>query len=142
MEALLKAILQIPEAEECVRLLEEGTTPVALTGLAPIHKAQLAAAMAWRMDRPLAVICADEGEAQRLAADLEILTGREALRLFARELYVRPGAVTSREFAHRRIAALCRLGAGEGRVLVVRPPGRHPGCILPHDGGPRPLRLF
>ena len=73
-------------------------------------RAQIAAALAAASGRPLVMVCSDEGEAGRLAGDLEILLGRKPLKLFARELFVRAGTVISRQWEHGRIAALYELG--------------------------------
>ena len=41
-------------------------------------------------------VCADEGEARRMAADLQAFTGEEAVVLPGREFRFHPAAVTSR----------------------------------------------
>lgn len=93
MEQLLQTLLTIPEAGALAAAVDGGACPAAVTGLAPVHRAHIAAALAAETGRPLVMICSDEGEAVRLAADLEILLGRGSLRLFARELFVRAGTV-------------------------------------------------
>ena len=119
MQQLLRAILQVPEAAEAAQALREGCRSVAVTGLAAIHRALLAAALALDTGRVPVLLCADEGEARRLSGDLEALTGQTPLLLGARELYRPAGAVSSREFDHRRIAALCRLASGETPPMVA-----------------------
>ena len=123
MEPLLRALLNIPEVAQAAEDLETGQTPVAMTGLSPIHRAQVAAALALQTGRPLVMVCAEEGEAGRLAGDLQALTGRTPLSLYGTELYIRPGAVTSREWEHRRIAALYDLAEGRGQVVVATAEG-------------------
>ncbi len=119
MRQLLQAILQIPEAAEAAQALREGRQPVAVTGLASIHRSLLAAALAMDTGRTPVLLCADEGEARRICGDLEALTGETPLLLCARELYRPAGSISSREFDHRRIAALCRLAAGETPPIVA-----------------------
>ena len=123
MELLLKKLLEIPEANSLATAVEENGCPAAVTGLAAVHKAQMAAALARRTGRPLVMVCADEGEAGRLAGDLETLLGLPALRLCARELFVRPGAVASRQWETARIAALYALAKGQGRLAVCTAEG-------------------
>ena len=123
MEPLLRALLKIPEVAEAAAGLAGGHGPVAMTGLSPIHRAQVAAALALETGRPLVMVCAEEGEAGRLAGDLQALTGRTPLSLYGTELYIRPGAVTSREWEHRRIAALYDLAEGRGQVVVATAEG-------------------
>lgn len=52
-----------------------------MTGLSPVHRAMTAAALRLKSGRPLLMLCADEGEARRQAADLRSLTGREPVLL-------------------------------------------------------------
>ena len=119
MRQLLQAILQIPEAAGAAQALREGRQPVAITGLAAIHRALLAAALAMDAGRVPVMLCADEGEARRLQGDLEALTGETPLLLCARELYHPAGSISSREFDYRRLAVLCRLAAGEHPPMVA-----------------------
>ena len=93
------------------------------------------------------MICSDEGEAVRLAADLEILLGRGSLRLFARELFVRAGTVISRQWEHKRIAALYALSqrgdapivvcTAEGLLQKTSPPARLRDAALTLSMGER-----
>ena len=76
MEQLLQTLLTIPEAGALAAAVDGGACPAAVTGLAPVHRAHIAAALAAETGRPLVMICSDEGEAVRLAADLEILLGQ------------------------------------------------------------------
>ena len=124
MEQLLQTLLGIPEAGALAAAAEGGGCPAAVTGLAPVHRAQIAAALARESGRPLVVVCSDEGEASRLAGDLETLLGRAPLKLFARELFVRQGAVASRQWELGRIAVLYRLSQGlEGETVVCTAEG-------------------
>ena len=123
MELLLNKLLEIPEAAALARAVGEGGCPAAVTGLAPVHKAHLAAALARSTGRPLVMVCADEGEAGRLAGDLETLLEVPALRLYARELFVRSGAVASRQWETARIGALYQMARGAGRLLVCTAQG-------------------
>ena len=123
MELLLNKLLEIPEAASLAEAVERGDCPAAVTGLSSVHKAQIAAALAHGARRPLVMVCADEAEAGRLAGDLETLLGAPALRLYARELFVRAGAVASRQWEMARIGALYELARGQGRLLVCTAEG-------------------
>ena len=48
MELLLKKLLEIPEANSLATAVEGNGCPAAVTGLASVHKAQMAAALALR----------------------------------------------------------------------------------------------
>ncbi len=123
MQQLLKHLMTIPEAASLAAAVENGGCPAAVTGLAPVHRAQIAAAVSMDAGRPLVMVCSDEAEANRLAEDLRALLGRTPLKLFARELFVRAGTVVSRQWEHNRIAALYELSQGRGRVLVCTAEG-------------------
>ena len=119
MEQLLQALLRIPEAEALAQAVEQGNCPAGVTGLGGVHRAQIAAAAARRTGRPLVMVCSDEAEAVRAAADLEILLGQRPVRIFARELFVRAGTVVSRQWEYARIAALYELGGGAAAVVAT-----------------------
>ena len=89
MEALLRELWQLREIQELAQLMESGGGPALVTGLSPVHRAMTAAALRLKSGRPLLMLCADEGEARRQAADLRSLTGREPVLLTGRELHWR-----------------------------------------------------
>mgnify|MGYP006910998708 CR=1 FL=1 len=49
----MRALWQMPELQEIWNHIETGETPVTVTGLSPVHRAQLAAALRLRSGRPL-----------------------------------------------------------------------------------------
>ena len=118
MEQLLRCLQQIPEVAELALRVEEGGCPAAVSGLAPVHRAQVAAALAQATGRPLVAVCGDERDAQRLAADLSVLTGTPAAMLGAREWQL-TAASASRGWEQQRIAALYALAQGGQRVVVA-----------------------
>lgn len=61
----MRALWQMPELQEIWNHIETGETPVTVTGLSPVHRAQLAAALRLRSGRPLLMLCSDEREVQR-----------------------------------------------------------------------------
>ena len=119
MEALLKKLNTIPEAAELSARVEDGGCPVAITGLAGVHRAQIGAAVTMASGRPAVFICGDEREVQTLAADLATLTGRQPVTLLAREWQFRPNAVASRGWEQARLAALYALAAGGADMVVA-----------------------
>jgi len=119
LHPLLQSIAGLPEVRELAEALGAGRCPAGVTGLSPVHRAMVAAALRHAMQRPLVVLCADEGEARRMAADLRALTGDEPALLFAREWKLRDRVYASHSFEQQRIGALCALAAGEAAVLVA-----------------------
>ena len=119
MKQLLSALNDIlPEFQELSAALEGGRSPAALSGLAAVHRAHFAAALGEETGRPVAVVCADEGEAQRMERDLAALSGEKVAVLTAREFTFHNAAVVSRQYEHRRLSVLRALAAGECPLLV------------------------
>ena len=75
MNALLKELLQMPEARALLDSTLRRDKPM-VTGVSPVHRAMLAAAMLQETGRPMLLLCGDETEAARLCSDLHALTGR------------------------------------------------------------------
>ena len=118
MKALKNALANIPEIAELMQRIEGGRCPVAVTGVAPVHRSQIAAAVALELDRPLVMVCPDEKEADRLCLDLRTLMGREPLRLTARDFQL-SSAAFSRGWEHRRLSALYTLSREKKPVVVA-----------------------
>ena len=119
MEQFLQQLNTIPEVAELVRRVEEGGCPAAVTGLQPVQRACVGAAVAAAAGRPAVFVCGDEREVRQLAGDLRTLTGKEPVTLLSREWQLRPGAVSSREWERGRLAALYALAQGEARAVVA-----------------------
>ncbi len=130
MEGLMRVLWQMPELQEIWNHIETGETPVTVTGLSPVHRAQLAAALRLRSGRPLLMLCSDEREVQRQAADLACLTGEEPVVLPGREWQLRPVAAVSRQWECRRLEALHRCASG-APIVVTTAEALAQRCIPP-----------
>ena len=89
MNKLNEALVSLPEVRELLLSLDAGTSPIAVSGLSGVHRAQLTAAVRHKTQRPLLIVCADENEANRMAGDLHELLGEDVSLLFAREWQLR-----------------------------------------------------
>ena len=76
MKQLLSALNDIPEYRALAAAIDNGACPVAFSGLSAVHRAHFAAGLHRQLERPVAVVCADEGEAQRMERDLAALSGK------------------------------------------------------------------
>ncbi|WP_300981520.1 hypothetical protein [Flavonifractor sp. An306] len=65
MKQLLSALGDIPEYRALTTAVDNGGCPVAFSGLSAVHRAHFAAGLHQELERPVVVVCADEGEAQR-----------------------------------------------------------------------------
>ena len=73
MQILTGAIGRLPEFAQLCAAMEGGACPVVLSGVAAVHRAHIAAGLNQIAGQPMIMVCADEGEAQRLARDLAAL---------------------------------------------------------------------
>ena len=119
MDRFLEKLNTLPQVTELVQRVEAGGCPAAVTGLQPVQRACVGAAVAKATGRPAVFVCGDEREVQTLCADLETLTGRAPVRLLGREWQFRPGAVASRDWERGRLAALYALATGDAPVTVA-----------------------
>ena len=127
LRGLVEEIRSLPQIRELTQALTGRERCAAVTGLAPVHRAMVTAAVLAEAGRPVAVLCADEKEARRQAADLAALTGQTPVVLPARELQLRPGAY-SRQWENSRLAALHRM-AGGAAIVVAAVDGMVQRCI-------------
>ena len=72
MDILINQILEHKEAAALPSLLESGGLPALVSGLSPVHRANLAAALYNKLDRPLFVLCQDDTAAESFARDLHL----------------------------------------------------------------------
>lgn len=120
MTGLLDKLSALPQLQELLAALHSSavTCCAAVTGLSPVHRAMFSAALAAETKRPLLLLCADEKDVQRQAADIRVLLGVEPVCLPERELQLRPAAY-SRQWENARLSALYRMARGDAPVVVT-----------------------
>ena len=84
MEKLIEALQEIQRQQSCCTARKNGGCPAAMTGLGPVHRAHVCAALLAQEKRPLLVVCSDEERRRRMAADLQNFTGIVPLLLPSR----------------------------------------------------------
>ena len=109
--------LQTPEHKKLIGALS-GKGASALFGLPGAGRAQVYAALARELERPLCIVTPGEAEATRFAADLNTL-GVPAAVFPARDYVLRPIEGTAREYEYRRLAVLGDLVGGRLRAVCV-----------------------
>ena len=98
--------------------IDKNISPVSLTGLSHIHRAQLIAAL--DDDRINLVITGSEAEAKKLCDDINMMTGSERAVLFpSKELVLTPVDTSNHEYEYMRISALDRSVHGSCGVLCA-----------------------
>ena len=131
MNGLLQELLGLAEVEHIRWKLESGCPSAVMTGLSPVHRVLLSAALSRAVKRPLVLVCADERECRRFAGDLEGLLGEPALWLPGREMHLRPETVGSRQWDYRRMAALHRMLTEAPPVILTTAEALCQRCIPP-----------
>lgn len=103
--------------------LDRSVSPVSVTGLSHIHRANLIAALAGHTDGKISlVITGTEAEAKRLCDDVNMMTDGETAVLFpAREHIFTPVDSSTHEYEYMRISAMSRALSGKCSVIC--------GCI-------------
>lgn len=76
MEGFIRQLLTLPQVQELTAGINGRERHSVVTGLSPVQRAAIAAAAAEQTGRPLLMLCADEQECARQAADLRALPVR------------------------------------------------------------------
>ena len=119
MQNLIKQILTHKEAAALPSLLESGGLPALVSGLSPVHRANLAAALYDQIGLPLFAVCPDDTAAESFARDLAAMLGREVAVLGMRDYIFYPAEAVSRPAEQRRLSTLDRLARGESELTVA-----------------------
>ncbi len=109
MKTLSLAILENKNLTPLPEAVEGGALPALVSGLGPVHRAHLAAALRFRTGRPLIVVSPDETAAESMAADLRELLGEEVPVIGTRDFTFYNAEGVSRPAEQRRLEALDKL---------------------------------
>ena len=118
MNILINQIFENKEAAALPSLLESGGLPALVSGLSPVHRANLAAGLRVRSGLPLFVICPDDTAAENFANDLRSLLREPVVTLGMRDFTFYPTDAASRQAEQKRIAALAAVMNGAPVVTV------------------------
>ena len=119
MKLLTAALSRMPEFRELLTAIEGGRSPAALSGVAAIHRAHMAAGLSLLTKRPVVVVCSGEGEGEQLRRDLMAFTGEQVPMLTPREFTFHNAATVSRQWEHRRLSLFRQLSRGKFSVVVA-----------------------
>lgn len=119
MKLLVEQIFNNKEAAALPELAERGGLPALVSGLSAVHRANLAAALRLKLDRPLVVICPDDTSAEGMAKDLAAMLGEQVETLITRDFTFYASEAASRQNEQRRIAALHKLAEGRASVITA-----------------------
>ena len=118
MQFFTQTIAELASFRELQTCIEKHISPVSLTGVSNLHKAQLLAALAG--GEPMLVVTEDEASSKRLCEDINRMLGQSAAFAYpSKEPVLTEVEGFSREYEHTRIAALTALLTGECRILAA-----------------------
>ncbi|MBR5571571.1 MAG: transcription-repair coupling factor [Oscillospiraceae bacterium] len=130
MNGILASLMALEETKALLSAAQKRRRP-RLTGVSSVHRAMLCAAMQVYSGQTLLVLCSDDREVQRCAADLRALTGGEVTELQSRHWQFRPAAAVSHQWEHRRLRALHRMAEGSVSVVVTTVEAAVQRCMPP-----------
>lgn len=118
MKQFLSLLEGMTEYTQLKNAVENGRTPVSVTGAAAAHKISLIAALTSQLDKRALIIVPDESTAIRFAADLSTLLGEKVLHFPARDYVLLDMDGASAEFEHQRLGVLSSVLRKQARVVV------------------------
>ena len=123
MNICVQEILRNREIAALPSLLESGGLPALISGLSSIHRANLAAALQERLDRPLVVLCPDEATAESMAGDLSAMLKIPVTVVGGRDFTFYSTVAASRQTEQKRLQALAALAGREAPAAVFSAAG-------------------
>ena len=128
MLAIAKAILNT----ELSRLTKRsGEFPALVSGLLPVHRANLISALHLETGRPVFVVCPDETTAEALSRDTVAFSGIEGLSVSSRDFMFYSAEGVSRGSEQQRITALDAMLNGESAFVFCTASGLAQRTIPP-----------
>ncbi len=116
MELFKKLFCELAGFKSLREAVEKNISPVSVTGLSHIHRAQLIHAL--NGSKINLVVTGTEAEAKKLCDDINMMAGCEEAVLFpSKELVFTPVDSTNHEYEHMRISALIK--AAKNRCSVI-----------------------
>jgi transcription-repair coupling factor (superfamily II helicase) len=131
MKHLALEILKNPSIQALPELLAGGSFPALVSGLSPVPRANLCAALRLETELPLAVICPDEAALEAMARDLTGFLEEEPVTLGSREYAFYSVESVSRQGEQKRILALDALNQGRTPVVLATVAGLMQRTIPP-----------
>lgn len=118
MELFRRIFTDLAGYKSVCEAIEKNISPVSVTGLSHIHRAQLINAL--NSDKVNLVIAGSEAEAKKLCDDINMMSGGEAAVLFpSKELVFTPVDSANREYEYMRVSALARAVHGNCHVICA-----------------------
>lgn len=118
MQFFIDTCEQLPAFRELRSCIQKNISPISLSGVAQIHKAQILLTLS--QDAPILAVMADDAAARLICEDINFMAGaRVAYPYPSKEMNFAEISGISREYEQLRITALSAMLNGSCRVLVA-----------------------
>lgn len=118
MKCLFDIIKNEPDYARILKAVQNGSLPIAASGLSTVHKAVISASLSVHTGKKAAVITPDEQTAVAIKNDLMSL-GLNALLFTSRDYNIQRMTGYSKEYEHQRIDTLSRVLDGAFDVVLI-----------------------
>ena len=110
---------ELSDWKRLAEALRNKETPVCVTGLSLIHKAQLALTSAKNSSEPILLLTGSEAEAMKLCADINAMAGETiALHYPAKEMLFTSAESKSKEYEHERLHVLSAVTQNQIKIIA------------------------
>ena len=143
MKQLFTSLLwQHPDFAPVEQAMARGQYPINLVGVSAVHKANIAAALHGKFDRPVLVVVPDEVSGRRMCEDLCVMLEERASAFYPmREFTFRDVDSVSLEYEQERLGVLGRVVEGDVRVVVASVEGLLERTLPPDEYRSRTITL-
>lgn len=118
MSAFLDALKKSDEFSSVSEAVKSNTLPLAVTGLSAVNKGVFASALCEALSKRALIICDEEGNASKLASDLNALYGG-AYFMPAKDISPAGIQARSREYEHKRLGVLAKICEKDYKFIVL-----------------------
>lgn len=119
MKGFAQLLHQLKEYQRLSQAVQEGRTPVSMSGLADSHKGHFTASLADELQRSTMVIAQEEASAMKLAQDMAVMTELPVLFYPARDFVLLEMDGASAEYEHQRLKVLSTLLEGKPCIVAT-----------------------
>lgn len=142
-EKIKKELLAHSNIKNILETLGRGFSPLSVSGLSAIHKAQLSLLTADTVCKgaPLLVIAEDDAGAKRLCDDINEMAGDVACLFPAKDLTLTRVDRSSKEYEYQRLCALTRVTEGTCRIICASAEAVMQKTIPPGELKKRMIRI-
>lgn len=120
MDFFTQTFAELHDYQRLCSAVDSGETPVCVTGLSAVHKAQLVLTLSGRSAEPILLVTGTEAEAIRLCADINAMSGKPiAMHYLAKELLFTSVESKSAEYEHERLHVLSAVCRNEVQIVAA-----------------------